>query len=212
MKYSNTDNYVPLEPEYYYHIYNRGNDGCNIFFIDSNYKYFIKKFDKFLGDILDVYSYCLLPNHFHFLIRVKPENEILKYLDRNRKSISLKYDISKVVSEQFRRFFISYSKAINSQEGRTGSLFQKNFKRVKISTENYFNQLIIYIHTNPTKHGITQDFENYPYSSYQKIISNKISKLKKKYVLERFENKENFVYCHKMKIDFIDDKKLFLED
>ncbi|MGH2575336.1 MAG: transposase, partial [Ignavibacteria bacterium] len=62
---------VDFIPGYYYHIYNRGNNREIIFYMDDNYKYFLKRFDKYLSIHLDVLAFCLLPNHFHFLVKVK---------------------------------------------------------------------------------------------------------------------------------------------
>ena len=60
-----------MEPGNFYHIYNRGNNKENIFFEEKNYYYFLKKFDEYLSAFSDVYAYCLMPNHFHFLIKIK---------------------------------------------------------------------------------------------------------------------------------------------
>ncbi|MCF6359136.1 MAG: transposase [Cyclobacteriaceae bacterium] len=63
----------------YYHIYNRANGNENLFRSDENYEYFLKKWGEYISDIADTYAYCLMPNHFHFLIKTKTEIE-LKYL------------------------------------------------------------------------------------------------------------------------------------
>jgi len=55
----------------FYHIYNRGNNRENIFFEENNYYYFLEKYDKYLTNYLETFAYCLLPNHFHLLVRVK---------------------------------------------------------------------------------------------------------------------------------------------
>jgi hypothetical protein len=55
----------------FYHIYNKGNNKENIFFNEENYYYFLKKFDFYFSDYLDMYCYCLLLNYFHLLVRVK---------------------------------------------------------------------------------------------------------------------------------------------
>lgn len=64
----------------YYHIYNRGVNRMSIFAHESNYAYFLKKYLEYIGPIADTYAYCLLPNHFHFLIRTKDEGEIREEL------------------------------------------------------------------------------------------------------------------------------------
>ena len=69
------DYYLPLYENGYYHIYNRGNNGENIFCKHENYLYFLKQYNHYLGDYLDTFAYCLLPNHFHLLVRVKEKEQ-----------------------------------------------------------------------------------------------------------------------------------------
>jgi hypothetical protein len=56
--------YPPLEPGHYYHIYNRGNNGENLFVEDENYRFFLDKYAKYCYPVFDTFSYCLLKNHF----------------------------------------------------------------------------------------------------------------------------------------------------
>ncbi|MDB5227104.1 MAG: hypothetical protein JWN78_1297 [Bacteroidota bacterium] len=65
-------------PGEFYHLFNRGNNREIIFYTDENYHYFLRQFDKYLTGFIDIYAYCLLPNHFHFLIKIKEEEEISK--------------------------------------------------------------------------------------------------------------------------------------
>jgi hypothetical protein len=102
-----------------------------------------------------------------------------------------------MVSEQFRRLFISYSQAINKQQSRKGSLFQKPFKRKEISHLSYFSRLVYYIHANPQKHGICDDFRLYEHSSYGRILTERPSKLFKKEVLDWFGSRKHYMEFHK---------------
>jgi len=68
-----------LEPEAFYHIYNRANGNENIFFKDENYLFFLKKYKEYISPICNTYCYCLMPNHFHFLIEIKNEEELKSY-------------------------------------------------------------------------------------------------------------------------------------
>jgi hypothetical protein len=77
-----------------------------------------------------------------------------------------------IVSEQFRRLFISYSQAIKKQEAIRGNLFSRPFKRLMIEDEEYLKYLAFYIHFNPLKHNVCDDFKKYHFSSYAAIISN----------------------------------------
>ena len=208
-----------LETGKVYHLYNRGNNRENLFYKKENYHYFIRQFDKYLSNFVDVYAYCLLPNHFHFLIKIKEEEEILQYLaglpqyrDSIAQSDGISNPTSKIISEQFRRFFISYSQAINKQENRVGSLFQKKFKIKEVNNDSYFSQLVFYIHANPQKHGLINDFREWNYSSYHSIISDKISKLKKKEIRNWFGNIEQYKEFHKNQFDFRNLDTLDLEN
>ena len=64
-------NESPLEPGKYYHIYNRGINGTNLFFEERNYLYFLQKYSFYMDEVLETFAYCLLGNHFHLLVRVK---------------------------------------------------------------------------------------------------------------------------------------------
>ena len=69
--------HIPLEENQFYHIYNRGNDGTDLFYQDRNYIFFLKKYDNYLSEYVDTYAYCLLPNHFHLLVRVKSKSDFV---------------------------------------------------------------------------------------------------------------------------------------
>jgi putative transposase len=203
MEIINNDYYVHLEPGCFYHIFNQGNARVKVFYKKENYSYFLRKVDTYLFDFVEIYSYCLLSNHFHMLIKIKEEMEILenakkrkeleKYFERNQHDESL---CGLLVSEMFRRLFMSYAKAINKQQHRTGSLFRKNFKRKKINDLKYLRGVVIYIHRNPQHHGIDINFRNYPWSSYRTILEDQITRLKKEEVLDWFGDRGNFISLH----------------
>ena len=209
---------IPLEPEKHYHIYNKGINGCKIFYKLDNYHYFIKKLKEYLNDYIEFYAYCLLPNHFHFLIRVKDltrdatslRDGILKVTNKDAIAQSDNISISKIASEQFRKFFISYSQAINKQENRSGNLFIRHFKRIHVNSDKYLKDLVFYIHYNPVKHNFFNDYKNYAFSSYNSILSDKPTDLNRVELLEWFDGKENYIEFHKYKHDLKRD--FWLED
>lgn len=185
--------YPRLQPDKFYHIFNRGNNSENLFYTHENYLYFLKKYDQYLYSYLDLYAYCLLPNHFHLLVKVKRKKDFIVF--QNLKNMN---DISSIISQQFSNLFNGYAKAINKQQARSGSLFQKNFKRIIINNHKYLTNLIHYIHTNPQNHGLSDDFSNWPYSSYAKYLIAKKSKLPKTEVLDWFGSVEEYKVYHNM--------------
>lgn len=142
-----------------YHIYNRGNNKQPIFFSDANYLFFLKKVRKHILPFCDILNYCLMPNHFHFLI----------YSSRQTiQKTKIGHQEKNVLSEGFRNMLSSYSQAINKQNKTTGSLFQQN-TRAKCLNEgsmNYGTTCFIYIHQNPWKAGLVTKLENWPFSSF----------------------------------------------
>ena len=213
----------PLLYDTYYHIYNRGTNGENIFIEERNYEHFLNLFAKHIEPIADLFAYCMLRNHFHVSLRVKSENEILeaptptirgqvvssvnhhhvgqgslpnKEASRERKPLGSDGLGSKYVSDQFSNFFNAYAKAINKAYGRTGSLFQHPFGRVPITSDRQFWNVIAYIHQNPQKHKFVKDFRDWKYSSYGIILSDTKTSVNRSEVLKWFGNKEEYLKLH----------------
>jgi len=191
------DYHAPFEYENYYHIYNRGNNKENLFYQPMNYTYFLENWKKYLADYLDVYSFCLLPNHFHFLSKVRSEKQII-LLNEDI------FDINIFLEEQFRRLFITYSQAINKAQNRAGSLFQKRFKRIKVKTDRYFYRLVHYIHHNPVHHKICSSIEGWKYSSFKLIQSNQPTVVKREELLNWFGGLKQFAEFHQKAVKISD--------
>jgi putative transposase len=188
---------TPLQYGTYYHIYNRGNNRENVFFEDRNYRYFLQLYAKYIEPVADTYSYCLLPNHFHFLVRIKSEEEIRETL---RVLETLRVSTAPKPSQQFGNLFNAYTKAINRAYERTGSLFQNPFGRKRVDSDAYFVWLITYIHHNPQKHGMVDDFRAWTYSSFHAHGSDRSTRLKRDDVLAWFGGLEAFQAYHHRQI------------
>ncbi|MDA3928948.1 MAG: transposase [Prolixibacteraceae bacterium] len=199
---------IKIEPDKFYHIWNRGNNRDNLFYKQKNYEYFICLYDEYMDKVIETYAFCLLPNHFHLLIRTKAVASNQQFHQIGETAVK---SVVNPVSCAFRKLFMAYSQAINIQERRTGSLFRKSFKRLEVNNPKYFAALVQYIHTNPQKHGIIEDFRQYPWSSYQRMIKSKPSKLKKDEVIEWFKNKQNYLQYHGLSIDLDEIKHLIIE-
>jgi len=184
---------VALLYGHYYHIYNRGNNGIDVFLEPENYYHFLRLYAKYIEPIADTYAWCLLKNHFHILIRIKDPSEI------NERNLTYSTIEKPKVIEPYRQFshlFNAYTQAINKRYQRTGSLFEKNFERKLVTNEKYFQKLIFYIHNNPVHHGFVKQMNLYPWSSYESVVSEKPTLLKRKEVIDLFGSKEDFIDYH----------------
>lgn len=164
-------------PDQYYHILNRAVGDEKLFRYHGNYLFFLRRFEKYILPIADIYCYCLLPNHFHFLIRIKPENEIVALPGFT----SLRSDrIAYKLSKQFSNLFNSYSKSYNTMYVRKGTLFMRPFKRLLIKDDHYLTKIVHYIHANPVQHGYCKTIPDWYFSSYNRILSKLPGSLQKK--------------------------------
>lgn len=155
----------------FYHVYNRGVEGRDIFSDDQDYKVFLSYIKRYLtktaqnevqprwrSDVVDklqLVAYCLMPNHFHLLVKQKTTDGMTVFI--------------KTLMNSYVRYF-------NQKYKRVGGLFQGVFKAVQILDEPYLLHLTRYIHLNPTDvNGMTFDrLENY-YCSYGEYIGKRIT-------------------------------------
>ena len=152
----------------YYHIYNHANGDDNLFREEKNYDFFLKKYHQHIDPIADTVAWCLMKNHFHLLLRIKSEEEIISSSSFPKFQTLEKID-SNFISKQFSNFFSSYTQAFNKVYKRRGSLFIKNFKRKEIKSEAYLRSCILYVHLNPVKHGFVRDVDDWQHSSFRQF-------------------------------------------
>lgn len=212
-------NYLkPLEEERVYHLYNQGNNHEKIFINDENKRYFKEKFEYYMCPFVTIICMCLMDNHFHYLIRIKTWEEmkesigqfrgLAKFITRmglmqNRTIASM------VVSEMLRRFFMAYAKAFNNMYNRSGSLFRKNFRRKEITSMQYLRNIILYIHSNPSKHGYRQDFRDYPWSTYNEWFEQNAVREEFGFdIYTIFGEKNNYIMLHILKKDSYDENQI----
>ena len=179
------------------HIYNRGNNKEKIFFDEQDYKAFLFRIGLGLGfepeellehkllslhysriridsskNFFKLYSFCLMPNHFHLLLEQNSD-------------ISISSLISKVCT--------SYAKYINQKYKRVGHLFQDQFKAVLIEDNPQLMWTSAYIHMNPVKDGLVKSPEKYSWSSYQDITEKRnLPIVTKNFSIELFGDIQSF--------------------
>jgi hypothetical protein len=191
-------NQPPLHQGHFYHIYNRGNNRETLFRTPENYRFFLQRYSQHIEPVAATYAYCLLPNHFHFLNYIRTEEEQHQWHRENeRRGLWQPLD----PRHPYKNLFISYAMAYNRQQKRTGSLFQRPYKRKHIDSEKHFMTLVTYIHRNPQTHGLVDDFREWPWSSFGAIMSDKPTRVERETVLEWFGDRPEFIAAHAREVD-----------
>ena len=160
----------------YYHLYNRGVAKQKIFSEANDYIHLLKALGFYLDDtrktklseiskeefkiinitepkkpLVEILCFCLMPNHFHLLIKQLMDNGISTFV---------------------RRSLDSYTRYYNRKHDRVGPLFQGRFKSVPVESEEYILHLSRYIHLNPFSNKLIAEAKEYPWSSYKYYLRN----------------------------------------
>lgn len=213
-----------LKPDTTYHIFNHANGFENVFHEDDNFRYFLEKYQLYITPIAETYAYCLMPNHFHLVVRIR-KREVIETIIRNKNNTSNNFsndnfskvpnfgkvsssnnsienkEIEKFLSKQFSNLFSSYTQSFNKVYKRMGSLFIKNFKRETILDKNHFFNVIIYTHRNPIHHGFCTAFTDWGYSSYSETIEQRSKIIEVDKLIKIFGSKQQLIEAHKSNLD-----------
>ena len=193
-----------FEEQCFYHVICKCIDGRKLFLDDNDREFFLKRYQELMEPFINTYSYCLLDNHAHFLIETKNPEDINPYLMQIPKCRLTLTHIKflrtanqeklyhELIKQQFNRLFISHTMSFNRKHQQKGHLFIRPFRRMLINEDAYLTHVVIYIHANPLKHGITDDFTHYKWSSCQALLSDGFTRLKRKEVLDWFGGREMF--------------------
>ena len=171
--------------ESYYHVYNRAVSNDRLYISSYDYNRFILLFNKHLLPAFEIHAYCILPNHFHFLLRTHP----VRVMDPDR-----------VYSKSLSNLCNAYAQYFNKRHGRKGSLFMRPFKSKLITQNHHYSKIIHYIHANPLHHGLVLKISDWMYCSYHSLIANSQTDLQRTYVLEWFGGRNKFIDFHNQPI------------
>ncbi|MEN8185664.1 MAG: hypothetical protein ABFR05_00900 [Bacteroidota bacterium] len=202
-----------FEKGYLYHIYNQGNNKQKIFYNRDNYLFFLKKINNYILPYGDILAWCLMPNHFHMMVLVKriqlKETHLMtnnRYEDSHLMSGNerVKY---KTLNNSIAILLRTYTRAINIQENKTGSLFKAHTKAECINcfrgTKPSFIQSNIlinnllpekqypqacfdYIHQNPVKANLVKKNIDWEFSSAKDYARLRNGKLINKNVAKEY--------------------------
>ncbi len=202
---------MQLEKNHIYHIYNQGNNRQKIFFNRENYLFFLQKMNDYLTPYTDIMAWCLMPNHFHWMVYVR-ETE-LDSADSRGATLS-RTPTSPNLNQSIGILLASYTRAINQVNKSSGSLFRQKTKSDCITnpleiSHSYYNlgygtSILLhdpekeypqacfnYIHQNPVKAGLVKQAEDWEFSSYRDICGMRAGKLINRERIAEFELTSN---------------------
>lgn len=157
--------YLHKKPPLRFSFYNR---------LPENQKVkFYEEILKIQPHTVEIFCFCLMPNHFHFLLRGLTGNGVGQFMSN---------------------FQNSFAKYFNTKHKRTGTLFQQNFKAVRIESDEQLVHVSRYIHLNPVTSYLieAEDLENYLWSSYPNYLRDESTYIFKNLVLDQFKSVESY--------------------
>lgn len=194
------------------YIYNQGNNRGKVFYGSDNCLFFLKKVRKHMLPYCDIIAWCLMPNHFHFMVLVNDES---LPLIEGRLGVSQRHAESgnpsklQTINASIGIMLMGYAKAINKQQKRTGKLFREETKAECINCPNgitpsfyntefgtlihisnpdkeYPQACFNYIHNNPVKAGLVKNAVDWEYSSARDYAGLRNGKLVNKEVARKY--------------------------
>lgn len=185
--------FIPFVSGEIYHVFNRGVEKRSIFESNRDKSRFLKtihyyqhegpkprlsklfKNSNFKLDlntkIIEIISYCLMPNHFHLIVRQLKDGGITEFMSK---------------------FLNSYTKYFNTKHRRVGALLQGQFKAVLVESDEQLLHLSRYIHLNPLVSYVVKDLNLYPWSSYKEYTNNTEGLCAKNDVLGLFSSPKEY--------------------
>ncbi|MEO7175993.1 MAG: hypothetical protein ABIV51_08945 [Saprospiraceae bacterium] len=199
-----------MRPDTFYHLYTHSNGFEDLFREDDNYRYFLSRYLGFVPLLADTFAYCLMPNHLHFIVRVKSAEGLIVAYNEKFAEDSIGADrttdvyekLEKFVNRQIGHLFNSYTQAFNKKYDRRGKLFLYTFKKKEILTETYLKNLVRYIHYNPVHHGFTKQMGTWKWNSYSEIVKQRSLIVNVQETIDWFGGIDEFVEAHRKVDDF----------
>ena len=192
-----------------YHVFNHANGFDKLFYEADNYDYFLRKAALHLEPTFEFLAYCLLENHFHFVLRVREESQIdVAIQNWHRSTDQQPFKFPKSVKPEDRHHYFAqrqitnflggYTQAINRRLNRRGSMFQQNTKRKWISSVGYLLSVLRYVNLNAVHHGLVVSGEDYPYSSFAEYFGDASHfSIPHQEVMNLFGGEEAFFQAHR---------------
>lgn len=196
------DFHIPLLPGGLYHVLNRANGDEKLFREEQNYAYFLLKYRQHISSVAQTLAWCLLPNHYHFLVRINPANDLKARFALLKKQPPENDDLlPNFIMQQFSNWQNSYAKAVNKVYSRKGGLFMDYIRRVRIESPEQMANTVFYVHKNPVHHGFVKAIGDWPHTSYKEYVAQGFNLVDSNEVMNWFETVENFILFHQQPIE-----------
>jgi REP-associated tyrosine transposase len=143
-------------PGILYHVIVRGNHRQKTFQNGRDYQTYLERLARYRRQFgINVYAYCLMPNHVHLLVETgsQPLSRFMQGLQQ------------------------SYTQYFNRKHHKVGHLFQGRYKAIICDKDEYLLSLVRYIHLNPIRANIVQKFDEYPYSGHHNYLEGRASEI-----------------------------------
>jgi putative transposase len=164
---------IPFLPNHYYHVYNRGAHKADIFRSDADYVMLLNIIQEKKSEFdISVIAYCLMDNHYHFLLRQNGDAKLNEFMQA---------------------VFNIYPKRFNHKYGLSGRLFEGPFQAIMVESEKYLLHLCRYIHRNPVEADMVKNPEQWHYSNYLEFMGKRNGTLvDREFVRENFGSPEEY--------------------
>ena len=151
------------EADALYHVYNRGNNGQQLFFRPEHYHHFLRLVRQYIAPRANLLAYCLMQNHFHLLLQPTLAGTLPTPNSTSTTTQPLSRGIARLLS--------TYDQGLNQELGRQGSVFQPKTKGKLLDgpfcEASYPAVCFHYLHQNPVRAGLADSLADWPYSSYR---------------------------------------------
>lgn len=176
-----------IRPNAYYHVYNRGVNRRTIFKEEGDFQRFLSLLKKYMSPVGKVLSYALMRDHFHLTVLMNPAETIPPKLLRTPHALG----------RTFGHLQNAYAMYFNHKYKTVSGLFETPYERIEITTLSYLQNLIVYHHRNPIKHGLTTDLSAYWWTSYQEFCNPEVKPyVDRELTFSKFDGREEFFAAH----------------
>lgn len=191
-----------LVADEFYHIFNRAVGSEKLFFCKEDYYLFLRMLKRHLFPVADLFGFSFIPNHFHLLMRIKPQHILEKHFEKVKRKpfVLTRHDMPDFIMERISNWLNGYVKVFNEKYERKGGLFIDYTKRVEAKTEADIISFLLYIHQNAVHRGLGKEIGNWPFDSYNVILGSPRHSLVGKEIFEWFGSKERFIEFHQQPI------------